>query len=70
VILTRKKLFTQATKNLEKAKKTWDGEEADLAQVRPGAGSGAVASVCGRAAHLWPVAWLMPRHTALRDAAG
>jgi hypothetical protein len=33
VILTRKKLFTQATKNLEKAKKTWDGEEADLAQV-------------------------------------
>eukprot|EP00775_Hariotina_reticulata_P011027 gene11027-11182_t len=33
VILTRKKLFTQATKNLEKAKKLWDGEESDLAQV-------------------------------------
>jgi len=33
VILTRKKLYTQATKNLEKAKKVWDGEEADLAQV-------------------------------------
>ncbi|KAF8073104.1 PI4KG4 [Scenedesmus sp. PABB004] len=33
VILTRKKLFTQATKNLEKAKKSWDGEESDLAQV-------------------------------------
>ncbi|KAJ9518959.1 hypothetical protein QJQ45_026198, partial [Haematococcus lacustris] len=34
VILTRKKLFTQATKNLEKAKKVWDGEESELAQVR------------------------------------
>ncbi len=34
VILTRKKLFTQATKNLEKAKKLWDGEETELAQVR------------------------------------
>jgi hypothetical protein len=34
VILTRKKLFTQATKNLEKAKKLWDGEESDLAQVK------------------------------------
>ncbi|KAF6259009.1 hypothetical protein COO60DRAFT_1515719 [Scenedesmus sp. NREL 46B-D3] len=33
VILTRKRLFTQATKNLEKAKKLWDGEESDLAQV-------------------------------------
>lgn len=38
VILTRKKLFTQATKNLEKAKKLWDGEESDLAQVRPSEG--------------------------------
>ncbi len=35
VILTRKKLFTQATKNLEKAKKVWDGEESELAQVCP-----------------------------------
>ncbi len=34
VILTRKRLFTQATKNLEKAKKVWDGEENELAQVR------------------------------------
>lgn len=33
VILTRKKLFTQATKNLERAKKVWDGEESELAQV-------------------------------------
>jgi hypothetical protein len=33
VILTRKRLFTQATKNLEKAKRLWDGEESDLAQV-------------------------------------
>ncbi|PNH01035.1 hypothetical protein TSOC_013110 [Tetrabaena socialis] len=33
VVLTRKKLFTQATKNLEKAKKVWDGEESELAQV-------------------------------------
>ena len=33
VILTRKKLFTQATKNLEKAKKVWDGDESELAQV-------------------------------------
>ena len=36
VILTRKKLFTQATNNLEKAKKLWDGEESDLAQVGRG----------------------------------
>ena len=33
VILLRKKLFTQATKNLEKAKKEWQGEEEELAQV-------------------------------------
>lgn len=33
VILTRKRLYTQATKNLEKAKKVWDGEESELAQV-------------------------------------
>ena len=33
VILLRKKLFTQATKNLEKAKKTWSGEPDELAQV-------------------------------------
>jgi nucleoside phosphorylase len=33
VILTRKRLYTQATKNLEKAKKIWDGEESELAQV-------------------------------------
>ena len=33
VILLRKKLFTQATKNLEKAKKTWNGEPDELAQV-------------------------------------
>lgn len=33
VILTRKKLYTQATKNLEKAKKVWDGEETELAQA-------------------------------------
>jgi hypothetical protein len=33
VILTRKKLYTQATKNLEKAKKVWEGEETELAQV-------------------------------------
>lgn len=33
VILLRKKLFTQATKNLEKAKKTWSGEPDELAQA-------------------------------------
>mmetsp|Transcript_22107 Transcript_22107/g.37780 ORF Transcript_22107/g.37780 Transcript_22107/m.37780 type:complete len:257 (-) Transcript_22107:445-1215(-) len=33
VVLTRKKLYTQATKNLERAKKLWDGEETELAQV-------------------------------------
>jgi len=33
VILLRKKLFTQATKNLEKARKDWGGEEEELAQV-------------------------------------
>lgn len=34
VILLRKKLYTQATKNLEKAKKAWTGEPEELAQVR------------------------------------
>ena len=33
VILLRKKLYTQATKNLEKAKKAWSGEPEELAQV-------------------------------------
>ena len=33
VILLRKKLFTQATKNLEKAKKSWQGQGEELAQV-------------------------------------
>ena len=33
VILLRKKLFTQATRNLEKAKKSWEGEEDELAKV-------------------------------------
>ncbi len=36
VILLRKKLYTQATKNLEKAKKTWRGEPDELAQVTAG----------------------------------
>ncbi len=35
VILLRKKLFTQATRNLEKAKKSWQGEEDELAKVSP-----------------------------------
>lgn len=33
VILLRKKLFTQATTNLEKALKSWEGEPEELAQV-------------------------------------
>eukprot|EP01025_Chloroclados_australasicus_P048843 TRINITY_DN5543_c0_g3_i1.p2 TRINITY_DN5543_c0_g3~~TRINITY_DN5543_c0_g3_i1.p2 ORF type:complete len:255 (+),score=28.65 TRINITY_DN5543_c0_g3_i1:94-858(+) len=33
VILLRKKLYTQASKNLEKAKSMWDGEEQELAQL-------------------------------------
>ena len=33
VILLRKKLYTQATKNLEKALKAWQGEPEELAQV-------------------------------------
>lgn len=32
-VLLRKKLFTQATKNLEKAIKVWDGESTEIAQV-------------------------------------
>lgn len=32
-VLLRKKLYTQATKNLEKAIKVWDGETAEIAQV-------------------------------------
>lgn len=34
VILLRKKLYTQATKNLETARKEWAGEPEELAQVR------------------------------------
>ncbi len=34
VILLRKKLYTQACKNLEKAKKNWTGDPEELAQVR------------------------------------
>ena len=33
VILLRKKLYTQATKNLEKASRMWDGEPEELAQA-------------------------------------
>jgi tetratricopeptide (TPR) repeat protein len=33
VILLRKKLYTQACKNLEKAKKNWGGDPEELAQV-------------------------------------
>ena len=33
VILLRKKLYTQATKNLEKAARMWEGEPEELAQV-------------------------------------
>lgn len=33
VILTRKRLYTQATKNFDKAKRIWDGEPSELAQV-------------------------------------
>jgi hypothetical protein len=33
VILLRKKLYTQATKNLEKASRLWDGEPEELAQA-------------------------------------
>ncbi len=33
VILLRKKLYTQATKNLEKASRMWDAEPEELAQV-------------------------------------
>lgn len=34
VILLRKKLYTQACKNLEKAKRNWGGDPEELAQVR------------------------------------
>lgn len=33
MILLRKKLYTQATKNLERALKGWTGEPEELAQV-------------------------------------
>ncbi len=39
VILLRKKLYTQATKNLEKASRIWDGEPEELAQVGVYAGA-------------------------------
>ena len=34
VVLARRKLFTQALKNYNKAIKLWDGDETELAQVR------------------------------------
>ena len=34
VVLTRKKLFTQALKNYVKAIKLWEGDRSDLAEVR------------------------------------
>ena len=34
MILLRKKLYTQATKNLEKAVRIWDGAPEELAQAR------------------------------------
>ena len=40
VILLRKKLYTQATKNLDRAKRNWEGSPEDLAQVH--------------CLHLWP----------------
>ena len=33
MILLRKKLFTQATKNLDKARRAWAGDAVELAQV-------------------------------------
>ena len=33
VILLRKKLYTQATKNLDRARKAWTGPQNELAQV-------------------------------------
>ena len=48
MILLRKKLYTQATKNLEKALKAWQGEPEELAQARGhGAGAGAAVAWCG-----------------------
>lgn len=35
VVLARKRLYTQALKNYTKAVKLWDGEDVELAQVRP-----------------------------------
>ena len=35
VILLRKKLYTQAVKNLERARKSWNGLPDELAQVQP-----------------------------------
>jgi tetratricopeptide (TPR) repeat protein len=35
VVLARKRLYTQALKNYNKAIKLWDGDESELAQVRP-----------------------------------
>ena len=34
VILLRKKLYTQATKNLDRARKAWTGPQNELAQVK------------------------------------
>ena len=39
VILLRKKLYTQACRHLEKAKKNWGGDPEELAQVGPHLGS-------------------------------
>jgi hypothetical protein len=54
VILLRKKLYTQATKNLEKAVRIWDGAPEELAQVR--------AHACMRAC-LPPILSFTPRRS-------
>lgn len=52
MILARKKLFTQATKNLEKAKKLWDGEESELAQASS-PGTDATLHLHGHGSAVW-----------------
>ena len=53
VILLRKKLYTQATKNLEKASRMWDGEPEELAQVHM--------SVLSESCIIWePIYWQYP----------
>ena len=58
MILLRKKLYTQATKNLEKAVRIWDGAPEELAQARRTPPSTRLVTVVQKHCMQGPHAWL------------